>query len=72
MYQQAQKLVHCSNLYHNDQAGELACTLVNLTRQFGGLGYPPLADSSSASAYQESPQDHKVFFANSGAEANVI
>ncbi|EFP82310.2 uncharacterized protein PGTG_07707 [Puccinia graminis f. sp. tritici CRL 75-36-700-3] len=70
MYQQAQKLVHCSNLYHNDQAGELACTLVNLTKKFGGLGYPPLADSSSVSAHQESPQDHKVFFANSGAEAN--
>ncbi|WAR61301.1 hypothetical protein PtB15_13B557 [Puccinia triticina] len=70
MYKQAQKLVHCSNLYHNDQAGELACTLVNLTKQFGGLGFPPRGDASSAPIHQEIPKDHKVFFANSGAEAN--
>ena len=71
MYKQAQKLVHCSNLYHNDQAGELASTLVDMTKQFGGLGLPPLANSSSASTDQETLGNHKVFFANSGAEANV-
>jgi len=70
MYKQAQKLVHCSNLYHNDQAGELASTLVDMTKQFGGLGLPPLANSSSASTDQETLGNHKVFFANSGAEAN--
>ncbi|KAA1065106.1 acetylornithine aminotransferase [Puccinia graminis f. sp. tritici] len=40
MYQQAQKLVHCSNLYHNDQAGELACTLVNLTKNLADWAIP--------------------------------
>ncbi|PLW12768.1 hypothetical protein PCANC_16978 [Puccinia coronata f. sp. avenae] len=72
MYHQAQKLVHCSNLYHNDQAGELACTLVSLTKQFGGLGFHPRSSSSSFTGIEQetTPGDHKVFFANSGAEAN--
>ncbi|POW10324.1 hypothetical protein PSTT_06135 [Puccinia striiformis] len=73
MYQQAKVLVHCSNLYHNDQAGELAHTLVKFTKQFGGLGYPPLLDPSPTPKDGEDleiPNDHKVFFANSGAEAN--
>ena len=59
MYKQAQKLVHCSNLYHNDQAGELACTLVNLTKQFGGLGFPPRGDASSAPIHQEIPKEDR-------------
>ncbi|KAI7936782.1 hypothetical protein MJO28_015681 [Puccinia striiformis f. sp. tritici] len=42
---------------------------------FGGLGYPPLQDPSLISKDGEDleiPTDHQVFFANSGAEANVI
>lgn len=68
MYKQAKKLVHCSNLYHNDQAGELAVSLVELTKRFGGLGHRSPSSSSSSTATQE--EDCKVFFANSGAEAN--
>ncbi|KAI9606523.1 hypothetical protein H4Q26_006057 [Puccinia striiformis f. sp. tritici PST-130] len=51
MYQQAKVLVHCSNLYHNDQADPS----------------PTPKDGEDL----EIPNDHKVFFANSGAEANI-
>lgn len=62
MGRQAAKLVHNSNLYHNEWSGELAHLLTTLTKQHGGLGYS-----------QNSPTDGaglKVFFANSGTEAN--
>lgn len=52
LYEQAMKLVHCSNLYHNENAGALAEKLVTETVGQGGF---------NAS---------KVFFANSGTEAN--
>ncbi|KAI8580258.1 hypothetical protein K450DRAFT_237623 [Umbelopsis ramanniana AG] len=52
LYEQAMKLVHCSNLYHNENAGALAEKLVTETVQQGGMNAG------------------KVFFANSGTEAN--
>jgi acetylornithine aminotransferase len=52
LYEQAMKLVHCSNLYHNENAGALAEKLITETIGQGGF------DAS------------KVFFANSGTEAN--
>ncbi|POV98584.1 hypothetical protein PSHT_13973 [Puccinia striiformis] len=47
--------------------------VTEFTKQFGGLGYPPLQDPSLISKDGEDleiPTDHQVFFANSGAEAN--
>ena len=58
MAKQASKLSHASNVYWNEWAGELAKALVEGTKQHGGLG---LSDSSESA---------KVFFANSGTEAN--
>ncbi|CAG8469114.1 6056_t:CDS:2 [Paraglomus occultum] len=52
LYDQALKLIHSSNLFHNQQSGELAELLVNSTRESGGF------DAA------------KVFFSNSGTEAN--
>lgn len=60
MSEQSQKLVHASNLYHNEWAGKLAELLVTKTKKHGGLGYAPGASEGHA----------KVFFSNSGAEAN--
>ena len=51
---QAGKLLHASNLYINESAGKLAELLVELTKSHDG----PSFDGA------------KVFFANSGAEAN--
>lgn len=59
--EQAHKLVHSSNLYHNEWSGELADRMVTLTREHGGLG---LVKGSN------SPDQLKVFLANSGTEAN--
>jgi acetylornithine aminotransferase len=36
---QALRLVHCSNLYHNEWSGELAQILVDGTLRYGGLGH---------------------------------
>ncbi len=37
---QSSKLVHASNLYHNNEwSGELADRMVNLTHQHGGMGF---------------------------------
>lgn len=58
MSEQASKLLHTSNVFHNEWAPRLAELLVELTRREGGLG---LADPSAGA---------KVFFANSGTEAN--
>ncbi|KAI9310081.1 pyridoxal phosphate-dependent transferase [Dichotomocladium elegans] len=54
LQEQAQKLVHTSNLYYNETAGQLAEMLVTTTRA-----------SSSSSDWAS-----KVFLANSGTEAN--
>ena len=59
MAAQAAKLSHVSNVYWNEHAGELAKTLVELTRTHGGLG---LEKEGGAGA--------KVFFSNSGTESN--
>jgi acetylornithine/succinyldiaminopimelate/putrescine aminotransferase len=48
-------------VYHNEWAGKLAELLITLTQQEGGLGYTPSNNGPHAS---------KVFFANSGTEAN--
>ncbi|KAF9008735.1 acetylornithine aminotransferase [Cyathus striatus] len=61
MTEQAGKILHASNVYHNEWAGKLAELLVTLTRKEGGLGYIP-GDTNAPGA--------KVFFANSGTEAN--
>jgi len=53
--------MHASNVYHNEWAGKLAELLVTLTQREGGLGYAPNSTSSG---------DAKVFFSNSGTEAN--
>lgn len=65
--EQASKLVHSSNLFHNPWAGELASLLVESTKQHGGMGYSgQTADPGSAES-----SGLKVFLANSGSEANV-
>ncbi|KAK7060340.1 acetylornithine aminotransferase [Paramarasmius palmivorus] len=64
--EQSGKLLHASNVYHNEWAGKLAELLVNLTRVEGGLGYPA-GEHTHAPAETNIP---KVFFANSGTEAN--
>ncbi|ORX41034.1 putative acetylornithine transaminase [Kockovaella imperatae] len=57
--EQSAKVSHISNLYWNKYAGELAKDLVEATRKHGGLGLS-----------KEGGDGAKVFFANSGAEAN--
>lgn len=60
-FDQANRLVHSSNLYHNEWSGELADRMVQLTREHGGLGMQKGAGQKD---------DLKVFLANSGTEAN--
>ncbi|KAF4602322.1 acetylornithine aminotransferase [Pleurotus pulmonarius] len=61
--EQAGKLLHTSNVYHHEWAGKLAELLVTLTAKEGGLGFP-------AGQTHPSPPSAKVFFSNSGTEAN--
>jgi acetylornithine aminotransferase len=63
---EAGKLLHSSNLFHHQWSGKLAELLVTLTQRDGGLGWE--AGSSPASISGNSGA--KVFFANSGTEAN--
>lgn len=56
------KLLHSSNLFHHQWSGKLAELLVTLTQQEGGLGWETGSTPSTNGA--------KVFFANSGTEAN--
>lgn len=56
--EQSAKLSHASNVYWNEYAGELAKALIEGTKQHGGLGL------------QTGETGGKVFFANSGTEAN--
>lgn len=60
-FEQANTLVHSSNLYHNEWSGELADKMVALTREHGGLGMKKGAGQKD---------NLKVFLANSGTEAN--
>lgn len=62
---QSAKLVHASNLYHNEWSGELADRMVKLTHQHGGLGFEPASKPSLSDS-----AGLKVFLANSGTEAN--
>lgn len=62
-FDQANRLVHSSNLYHNEWSGELAHKMVELTRQFGGLGM-------EKGKGENKDKQLKVFLANSGTEAN--
>lgn len=62
--EQASKLLHTSNVYHNEWAAKLAQLLVKLTKSDGGLGFASNSDSTSSS------DGLKIFFSNSGTEAN--
>lgn len=64
MGEQAATLLHTSNVYHNEWAGQLATLIVDLTKRDGGLGWAPGSDSTSSGS------GAKVFFTNSGTEAN--
>ena len=55
--------MHTSNVYHHEWSGKLAELLVTLTQTEGGLGFK----AGEASAKDAGA---KVFFANSGTEAN--
>lgn len=59
--EQAAKMVHTSNVWYNEWAGELAQLIVETTKQHGGLGFAPGGKDQGGA---------KVFFSNSGAEAN--
>jgi acetylornithine aminotransferase len=61
--EQAGKLLHTSNVYHHEWSGKLAELLVTLTQSEGGLGF-------KAGAASATDAGAKVFFANSGTEAN--
>ncbi|EPQ27596.1 uncharacterized protein PFL1_04734 [Pseudozyma flocculosa PF-1] len=63
--EQSARLVHASNLYHNEWSGELADKMVKLTHQHGGLGF-----AKGAQPPADSQTGLKVFLANSGTEAN--
>lgn len=67
LQQQSSTLLHTSNVYYNEWAPKLAELLVTLTNQEGGLGYAAGSISPSSSAAK---QGAKVFFSNSGTEAN--
>ncbi|WVQ63320.1 uncharacterized protein L199_001472 [Kwoniella botswanensis] len=62
--EQSSNLSHASNIYWNEHAGELAKSLVENTKKFGGLGFTSGGTSSNDEAQA------KVFFSNSGTEAN--
>ncbi|GAA6001567.1 hypothetical protein JCM10207_006727 [Rhodosporidiobolus poonsookiae] len=64
---QSRKLVHNSNLWHNEWSGELAFLLVQKTKELGGLGYAK--DNAEANGKAEDG-GLKVFFTNSGTESN--
>ncbi|SNX86841.1 related to acetylornithine aminotransferase precursor [Melanopsichium pennsylvanicum] len=63
--EQSAKLVHASNLYHNEWSGELADRMVNLTHQHGGMGF-----AKGQAEKKHGTAGLKVFLANSGTEAN--
>ncbi|KAF8331096.1 acetylornithine and succinylornithine aminotransferase [Cantharellus anzutake] len=67
MNEQASKLIHSSNVFHNEWAGELAELVINLTKRDGGLGW---ASGTQVSSSSEPTSGAKVFLANSGTEAN--
>ncbi len=62
--EQAAKMVHTSNVWYNEWAGELAKLLVDTTRAEGGLALLRGGGGGSGG------DGAKVFFSNSGTEAN--
>ena len=62
----ASTLLHTSNVYHHEHAGKLAELLITLTQSEGGLGWAP----GSSHPPKDGTGGAKVFFANSGTEAN--
>ncbi|OAX35318.1 acetylornithine and succinylornithine aminotransferase [Rhizopogon vinicolor AM-OR11-026] len=64
---QSSTLLHTSNVYYNQWAPKLAELLVTLTETDGGLGYAAGSTSPSSS---NAKHGAKVFFSNSGTEAN--
>ena len=64
---QARKLVHNSNLWHNEWSGELAYLVVQKTKELGGMGYPAGQPTENGTADEGGL---KVFFTNSGTESN--
>ncbi|KAJ2780179.1 acetylornithine aminotransferase [Coemansia interrupta] len=63
---QATKLVHCSNLYHNEWAPKLAQKIVSATLH----SYPQGSQGIYAKSSSGSDPSARVFFSNSGTEAN--
>jgi acetylornithine aminotransferase len=63
LHRQASTLLHSSNAFYNAPAARLAERIVTLTQLEGGLGYVPSTHPTSAPGA-------KVFFSNSGTEAN--
>ncbi|WFD00396.1 acetylornithine transaminase [Malassezia yamatoensis] len=62
--EQAERLVHSSNLYFNEWSGRMAHKLVEMTYEHGGLGIRKGAPMAPAASQL------KAFVANSGTEAN--
>ncbi|KAK0542793.1 acetylornithine aminotransferase [Tilletia horrida] len=60
--EQAARLIHSSNLFHNEWSGQLAERLVAMTRKHGGIG---IEKGSTGTDVQL-----KVFLSNSGTESN--
>jgi len=72
---QSNTLIHCSNLLHHFWSGEAARILVEATKKHGGLGFDgqdgsPSTGSITQPAEEAATSGLKVFFANSGTEAN--
>ncbi|GAA5910134.1 aspartate aminotransferase family protein [Sporobolomyces salmoneus] len=65
--EQADQLVHCSNLWHNEHSGELAYSLVEQTKKLGGMGYDKAKGEENGTADEGGL---KIFFTNSGTESN--
>ena len=61
--EQAARMVHTSNVWYNEWAGELAKLLVETTRAEGGLALLPKDDKGGGGGA-------KVFFSSTGTEAN--
>lgn len=58
-------MIHASNVYHNEWSARLAELLVKSTQTHGGLGFATGSETSP-----EKSHGVKVFFSNSGTEAN--
>ncbi|WVF68056.1 hypothetical protein IAT40_002819 [Kwoniella sp. CBS 6097] len=65
---QSARLSHASNIYWNEHAGELAKSLVENTKKHGGLGLQVKGNTPAKQGEEDSGA--KVFFSNSGTEAN--